>query len=76
MIDLEEKRLYEDTITKRRHEQGKACDTTPMEYAQVDYIIMAITTTATASEVQLKKQPTKGFGEVNTELSSLVDAIL
>ena len=48
----------------------------PMEDEQVNHIIAVITTVDIASEAHLRKQLTKGFQEVKTQLQSLVNVIL
>ena len=75
-MDLEINGRFEESGTKKQQEQGEASGATLMTDAQMDCIIVTVTTTTTASEAQLKKQPIEGFEEVNTRVSSLVDAIL
>ena len=74
-MDLEINGRFEESRTKKRQEQGDASGATLMTDAQMDCIIVTVTTTTTASEAHFKKHPVEGFEEVNTRLSSLVDAI-
>ena len=47
-----------------------------MAYAQVYRIVVAITMEKSVSEVQLKQQSMEVFIEVNTQITSLINAIL
>ena len=76
LTDSEAKRIFEEEITKRRHEQGGGSNTGRMAKDQVDCIIVVITTATSASEAQLKDYSTGFFHKVKNLLSTLTNAVV
>ena len=69
-------KLFEERITKRRHEKGEGINTGRMQKDQVNRIIIAITTTTSTSEAQLKDHSTGLFHQVKNLLSTLTNPVL